>query len=236
MKDKLCIVAAVAIVALVVIGMWRIPSQHTDLNSNQLRILNDSVSHYRNKEGELISQRETLELTVSQFKSNLDRLEIDKEKLERQVGDLRRVNSVLRADLQASGTIAVSGTLEPRTTSDSFELSGVFSDSTEFIYVVDSLAITGMYDYLNDELRLRDIKGLSEISYRYNVSLEQVQYWKRDWLFGQRYAVVDLKLSDPNATITSLNHFQVKQVKRWWQRDVVKFGIGVFIGYKINNK
>jgi hypothetical protein len=74
--------------------------------------------------------------------------------------------------------------------------------------------LTASYDRDTDSLNLK-----------YNVALNQAQYWKRSWLLAPKRYFNDIFSDDPRVSINSVKRFTMAD------RKPKRFGIGAHVGY-----
>jgi hypothetical protein len=64
-------------------------------------------------------------------------------------------------------------------------------------------------------------------------SLSVVTGTKRKWFLGKETQTIDILHSNTNIETKSINHFEVRQNKKWFQSTVFKVGVGLVGGFLI---
>lgn len=186
------------------------------LKSNLL-IAKDSVHHLRGKNGELINRVGSMQLTVSDLKTQNQQLGLDKDILKKQVGNLNNLLSFYKGKINSKGTILsiVHDTV--------FIQKGISTHYKSFRYTNKYLYLDEFYNPLNDSIKIK---------YNYSTDFTYTTYYKPvGFLKFKKILVTDIVLTDPNASLingTSVSIIPPK--KKWYQTDLFKVGVGFVAG------
>jgi len=161
----------------------------------QLSTLNDSVSVYQNKAGELTYKLSVVEVDHSNLKESLAMANFDIKKLRENDINWRKINNALKLELAAAGHGETALT-------DSFYL--VKTDTIQYS------AFTWSNNFLNLQGSVQDERLFFDYKYKTGISIFQEQKRKE--------TVVSVMLTDPNASISTANSITVKHKKRIWER------------------
>lgn len=196
---------------------------------NNIRISRDSTKHFKDAHGQLVSEKETMELTAKDLKKQAYDLRIDQNRLNEQIGKQGKLISYYKGQLIARGHGEVKGV--DTTFWDNSVWDGL-NDSTQVVaqkFSFDNkfLKFSGLYNPLEDSLH---------IDYSYKVNFELTNYrTKRKYLIaGPRQTFADVRLSDPNAKMIDTQSILIKEppkkfYERWWFGAVVGFVGGVYL-------
>lgn len=217
-QKPLLIAAAVFILAtFIYIGIQHLRINHykdvSQLQAVELSTLNDSVSVYKSKTGELTYKLSSVEIDRGNLRRSLEFAGFDiKELRERDIA-WRKITSALRAQLAATGSGST-------TVTDTFRI-----EKTDTIY------FSKVADWSNSYLSLFNSKienSRLTFDYTYKTGIEILQTQKT-----RSATIVSVVLTDPNAAIVSANSITIKHKKRFWERGwvwaVVGFTGGVLI-------
>lgn len=174
------------------------------------------AKYYRDKNGDLVGQVKTHELTLNNLKEYGDQLGFDKKVLQDQVGNMKNLVAYWKGkagvrdtvETVLHDTILVQGADTVRGKSIKWKNKYLTLDGTVF----------------NDTLRL---------SYLYNVDFSLTAYRKPRGGFwkppGQ--LVTDIRFSDPNFKVDEFKGFVITEPrKRWYQTTGFKIGVGFVLG------
>lgn len=170
-----------------------------------------SVAHYyKNREGELIGQIKTHEVTIGELKEFKNDIGIEVDELKRQIGSLSRLVGRWQGRAQ-------------------------FIDwDTITVPVYDTIinqATLGKFEWNNNYLELRGLIGNKQVSLAYTYDLEfdfdLTSYWKGKNLFKKGTLVTDIKFSDQNMKVSEFKGIVIKQPpKKWYETRAFAFGTG----------
>jgi hypothetical protein len=187
-------------------------SDTNQLQSVELSVLNDSVFVYQNKAGELTYKLSVVEVEHSNLKESLDKAGFEIKKLKENDINWRKVNAALKLELEAAGH-------GETTVTDTFRIE---KTDTVYFQKVD--------DWSNNYLSLWNAKietGKLFFDYRYKTGVSIIPETKR------RETIVNVFLTDPNASITTANSITVKHKTRWYEKPwlwgLAGLGTGILI-------
>ncbi len=199
---------------------------------NNLRISRDSTKHFKDKHGQLVSEKETMELTINDLNKQAESLGIDKKRLKDQVGKQGQLLSYYKGQLNAKGTGDVKGV---DTTFWEDTVWDGLNDSTKvtaqrFRFDNKFLKFDALYDPLKDSLKLK---------YEYKVGIELTNYRTRRKFIvvGPRQTYADVRLSDPNAKMFDAQSILIKEPpKKFYEQWYFILGVGFVIGTVVTVK
>lgn len=195
-----------------------------------LKNVNDSafnVAHYYfSKNGELVGQVKTHELTIKQWKKYGAQLGFDVKDLKGQVGRSNRLVAHWKGKAGMKGgtvVIALKDTTIANSMDDSFDMDAEPVKAKAFEWSNKFLSLNGLVDLDSNKLALK---------YQYETDFSITAYYKAQGLFKKPQLVTDIWFEDDNMKVREFKGFVVKQPKkRFFQRWHVKVGIGIGIGY-----
>lgn len=212
------IILIISVILIAALFVW-IGIQHRKINrltdQNQLQavelsVLNDSVSVYRNKAGELTYKLISVEVDRDNLKKSLELAGFDIKLLKAKDIEWRRITNALKLRLETVGNG-----------------EAVLRD-TLIIAGRDSI-ITTDFRWSNNYLSLDGVVDIDRVkfSYFYRTGIEIIQAEKRN------KTVVSVSLADPNAAITSGNSITINRKTKWWEKPwlwgLAGLGAGVFL-------
>mgnify|MGYP004702099199 CR=1 FL=1 len=182
------------------------------LQSVEIATLKDSVKTIVHKNGQLSFRIEAAQIDKKDLKNALEIAGFDIKTLKEREIQYRKINSILRARLEASGNISTS-------VRDTFR-----------IFKTDTIRFQQVMDSSNGYLSIFDARIENQIldfNYRYKVSLDFFQETFKN------NTVISVMLTDPNAEITSANSIIVTHKKKFYQKPwiwtVTGFTAGILI-------
>ena len=175
------------------------------------KVWEDSVTYYKDKNGQLVSQKQSAVLTTRELEEVIEDLRIDKGELIDKVGKLNRLNLYYKGQLESSG----SGTIT--LTDTVIRVDTVYFDTKSFTWNNNYLKLKGLYYPKGDTI---------DFDYTYSTELELISYRKKKDVY-----VVDVRIMDDEAIITGQNSIVIDAgEKKWYQTDIFKFGMGILVG------
>lgn len=221
MKIKLISIALNIVLAILVFTSIRSCTINKDTIST-LSASYDSAYHkaeyYENKNGELIGQVKTHELTIDQWKDHAEQLGFDKDKLKMDNTKLKN----LVAHWQ--GKAAMKDTIKTTLYDTVYVDNGIPTVGRAFDWNNKYLFVNGVVD-----LELKNIT----IGYQYDVDFSLTAYRKpqRGFWKPPGQLVADIYFSDPNFKVSTFKGFIVKEEpKKWYQTTGFKIGVGAIGG------
>ena len=214
--NKFIVIIATIVISgfgLIIISQELKISRLTDQNQLQaveLSVLNDSVSVYRNKAGELTYKLISVEVDRDNLKKSLELAGFNIKQLKAKDIEWRRITNALKLRLETVGN----GEAVLR---DTLIIAGRDSIiSTDFRWSNNYLSLDGVVDI--DRVKF---------SYFYRTGIEIIQAEKRN------KTIVSVSLADPNAAITTGNSITILHKKKWYEKPwlwaVAGFTGGVFL-------
>lgn len=218
-----------AIVAIIVIILFALAfsflvSTISTLKSQKANLIysKDSsflvASYYKNKNGELVNQVNTYELTTKDLKQIGERLGFDNKQLKDQVGNLKNLVAHWKGQASTHG-------------SDTVRMS-----DTVYLDNVGNRVVTERFDWTNKYLSLNGtyFPETKRLAFQYNYDLggfDITSYYKSTGFLKPKQLVADIKFGDPNMKVTQFQGFVIEQPKKkWFQTKAFYFGIGVLGG------
>jgi len=188
-------------------------SDANQLQAVQLSTLQDSVSVFKSKTGELTYRLSSVAIEKDNLKRSLEFAGFDIKELRERDIKWRKVTAALRAQLSATGHVETD--IKP----DTFRISNT-----------DTIYFQKVSDWSNNYLSIYNgeivQKKLSfDYSYRTGISILQTQ--------NRSATIVSVALTDPNAAIVSGNSITIKHKKRIWERGCLWAAIGLTGGILI---
>lgn len=207
----------VLILILLIVAVTSI--RKCSINKDDIELLSlkpDAVIHYKNKNGEILSQIKTVELTNRQLKKYGDQLEIDNKELKKQIGSLTNLVGYWKVRAQSTGAIQVKG----------IDTTFVYIDrpvvGKKFYWTNKYLTLDQFYNPLNDTLHTK---------YNYSPSFDLTAYRKGKNLFRQGTLVADVKFQDQSIVVNNFSGILIKEEKkRWYETKVAAFAFGGVVG------
>lgn len=172
--------------------------------------------YYKNREGELIAQVKTHEVTISQLKDNEETLGIDNKKLKKQIGSLNN----LVAYWQGKGSVVYHDTIQ------TVLVDTVIQDKPfkVFQYEDTYLSAKGFIDNLDNKITL-------EYNYSLNFDFKITSYYKSTGFLKKKQLVTDIYFSDPHLKLSEFKGVVIKQPpKRWYETRGAAIGFGFVLG------
>lgn len=181
------------------------------------------ATYYRGKNGELIGQVNTHELTIKNLKELGDQLGFDNAALRDQVGKLNRLVAHWQGKAGMRDTIYATLT------------DTVYVDSTGIEVAGRSFKWNNQYLFINGLVMTDNV----QLSYLYEVDFSLTAYRKPQMGFwkppGQ--LVADIKFSDPKFRVTEFKGFVVTEPrKRWYETKGAAIGFGAILGFYLGTR
>lgn len=176
------------------------------------------AQYYKDKNGELVAQVKTFELTTSDLKKVGDELGFDKKRLESQVGNLKNLVGYWKGQASAHGgdTVLLRDTIYVTLRGDTIKAQKLNWTDTH-------LTLTGLY-------RPTDSKFSFDYSYDLG-GFEITAYRKRQGLFKPKQLVSDVRFGDENLKVTQFQGVVIKEEKKkFWETKGFAFGAGLVGG------
>jgi len=195
---------------------------------------NDSlfnVAHYyKNKNGELVGQVKTHELTIGQYKKFAAQLGFDNKELKKQVGKESRLVAHWKGKAEANGVILIG--LKDTTINTMDPTMDLFSDPI-------NIESAKTFEWSNKYLDLKGIISIDSnqlaLTYKYDTDFSITAYYKPQGLFKPKQLVSDIWFEDPNMKVREFKGFVIKEPKkRFTQTGLFKVSLGIGIGYGLS--
>lgn len=179
---------------------------------DNLRISRDSVKHFIDKNGQLVSQVQSMQLTASELKEQSEELGIDKKRLEKQVGNLNNLVLYYKGLAVSKGT---------GTTKAKDSIVTTIADNGDTVKRKAKTIKWNNGSLFLDETYFPDTDSM-KIAYQYKTGIELTAFYRRDFIFiGKKNLFVEVKFTDPNASMVDAQAVKVdlppkKWYERWW--------------------
>lgn len=223
----------IVILVLILMGSVRQCSVKSDDNrllQNAFDSTFNVAKYYKKKNGELVGQVKTHELTIDQYRKFSAKLGFDNKELKKQVGKESRLVSHWKGKAEASGVMVISlkdsaiNTLDPTMDLSSepinIETAKVFKWSNKY------LDLDGIISLDSNQLALR---------YKYQTDFSITAYYKPQGLFKSKQLVTDIWFEDPNMKVREFKGFVIQQPKkRFIETGLFKVSLGIGIGYGLS--
>jgi hypothetical protein len=211
-----------AIFCVLSVRTCSVNKQDKEALETSVGILEAQVKEYKGKNGELVSQVQTHELTIAQLKDYGSKLGFENSSLKKQVGKLNNLVGYWR--VQAS-------------VRDTFTMV-----STDTVYLKDNKPVKAKaFHYSNNYLVLDQLyhpdDGTMSTLYDYKIDLELTVYRKGKSLFNSGTLVSDIRFKDQNLSVTEMKGVVIREPKKaWWQTGAAKLVFGLGLGYIIGTQ
>lgn len=190
------------------------------LQSVELSILSDTVSVYKEKNGDLTFKIAAVEIEKGNLKQSLGIAGLDIKSLKAKNIKWRNINNALRLKIESSnkGIASLRDTFYITTNKDSLNISKPDTiPAKSFEWTNNYLSLNGS---ISDSLRF---------DYKYSTNVDMLQTRRKN------STIVSVILSDPNASIVSGNNITIKPSKQWWNKWWIWGLAGVTTGIIISN-
>jgi hypothetical protein len=187
-------------------------TKENQLNTVELSTFKDIVAVHESKTGELTYKLSVVEISHSNLKKSLELSGFEIKKLKEKDIAWRKVNSALRMQLAATGTVSANLT-------DTFRI-----ENTDTVY------FSKFEPWSNNFLSIYDgeiVKKKLTFEYGYQTGISIIQEPRR------KETIVNVFLTDPKAEITTANSITVKHKKRIWEHGWLWAAIGLTGGILI---
>lgn len=220
---------------------WYMTNQETKDLRNNLNATNSELTTYRDANGRLIAEKQSLNVTVSSLIENGQLMGVNVEELKKEVGNLK--NLVARVEIQgkANGT-ALTQINEGKITKES--LAELLRNSTDtnninLTDLPDSLDVEN-FEWTNDYITLNgvlfkspdEVKKYAVIDYEYNPKkITATLYEKRVKLFKPKETTVKIQFDDPNFIVNDATSIVIKKdPPKFYETTGFKVGAGFVVG------
>lgn len=185
-----------------------------DVLQNANSKLFNEATYYKKKNGELVGQVYTQEVTINQLKKYGETLGFDVKELKKQTGNLNRLVSHWKGKAGIRDTVFIQ-------VKDTIIMNNV--EAKNFTYSNTFLNLTGTLNLENNGLAL---------DYTYQSEFEITAYYKKRGLFKSPQLVTDIYFADPNMQVREFKGFVVQEKPRGFFKTpagqlVIGFGAGL---------
>ena len=176
------------------------------------------AKYYQTKNGELVGQIKTHEGTIEQLRQYGEQMGFEVERLQNQVGNLKRLVGHWHGKAQLKDTFRI-------TLHDTVYLRN------------NSPTFAKKLDWSNEYMTMKGILegNQFDMNYEYNVDFRITAYYKPTGFLKPKQLVTDIYFSDPNMRVQEFRGFVVEQPKIGFfhtKFGVVTVGVGAFaLGY-----
>jgi len=220
---------------------WYMTNQDAKNLKTNLNAVNSELITYRDENGRLIAEKQSLNLTVNELIENGNLMGANLDELKAEVGNLK--NLVSRVEIQGktngvalseinNGKITKDGLVELlKNTSDTndIDLTNLPDtlDSESFSWTNDYLTLNGVSFKSPD-----DIKKMVAIEYEYNPKkITATVFRKRTKIFKPKETTVKISFDDPNFIVNDVTSIVIKEdPPKFYETTGFKVGAGFVIG------
>lgn len=213
-------IIVVVVIGLLFVGnVWNVVKNRklrsqTQLQAVELSTLKDSVSSFKDENGQLVSKLASTEVEKRNLKESLELIGLDVKKLKEQNVKWRKITEVLTLKLESTGS-------GESTVIDTFYIEKNTTDTVRYTHIGD---------WTNNYLSLYNARIQSDkftFDYRYNAGINLIIEGKR------RSPVVTATLTDPNANITHGKSISVPFKTKWYEKPWLWGAAGFLTGILI---
>lgn len=195
----------IGILILIIISMLFSKCENDKTNASTISALQSENSNYKLKNGQLVTSQKTAILTQSELKEQLKKNKTELE-LAKKFVQIKTFTKYITNTKIDSIKIAYKDSIPCN-----FERIGaIFTDEYNLEYKSNQKGIT-----------------ISEMAIPDSVLI--ATGYKRKWILGAKTQTFDITHSNKFVMSEQVQHFEVKEKKKFWQTDVFKIGIG-FLG------
>jgi len=190
-----------------------------------LEISNQTTQYFENKNGELVAEKEAIQLTADQFKKNGEDLGFENKRIKETVGRMNRLVSDLQGKLRVARNISNIPMIEEIVSDTTINEGGE-------VIVIDTKTQT--FDFKDDYLEFdgKIMGGELFFNYMYNVDFSVTTFWKPTGFLKPKDLVIDVVFKDPNARVLDLKSIVIKpERKKFYETTWFKVGVGFVGGY-----
>jgi hypothetical protein len=191
-------------------------SQEKEMLSRDLKITNDSIHYFKLKNGTLVAEKESYQLSIKDYKKLVVNSRQSQKDLKKRIGNLNRLNSDLKIQLTTKDDIQLPVTDTVVIVKHDTIKAGSLHFHDRF------LTLNGLY--LDDSLKL---------SYQFRTGLDIATYWKDNGLFKPRSLFVNVVPDNPHVTIYGLDNYLITEQKKFYQDNKFWFGLGFLAAFII---
>lgn len=187
------------------------------------------ANYYKTKNGELVGQVKTHQITIGQLKKYGEDIGFQINDLTKQVGNANRLVAHWRgkAHMSGSATVALKDSIVK-----SSDLMDLTTDGTE------TVTIGKYFAWSNNHLELDGFISVDSnqisINYKYSTDFTLTAYRKPQGLFKPRQLVADIWFDDPNMKVREFKGFVIQEPRRrFYQTSLFQVSIAVGAGFLI---
>lgn len=211
--NKVLIFSVILGIVLVLWGLnYRIKSlkKANELQAIEISTLNDSVSSYKSKNGDLTFKIKSVTVENANKRKALEAAGFEIKELRARDIKFRDVISALNAKLDATGNG-----------------STIIKDT---VYIVKGDTIKSSFYKWNNGFLFLDgtiVDNKNDFQYKYKAKLSILNESKKN------ENIISIYIDDPNAEITNSNSITIKNKKKWWESQWLYGAAGLGLGYVI---
>jgi hypothetical protein len=188
------------------------------------------AKYYQTKNGELVGQVNTHEMTIGQLKRYGGEMGFRVKELEQQVGNSNRLVAHWRGKANMSGAAVVAlsdvNSFDPSMDlsgeSINLEMPGALNDK-QFTWGNNHLQLNGIVDFDSSLVKIR---------YQYSTDFSLTAYRKPQGLFKRPQLVADIWFDDPNMKVREFKGFVIQEPRRrFYQTNLFRVSIALGAGF-----
>lgn len=200
------IITVLVIAVLFLMSFALVQCEENKTATANIDALNSEITTYKLTNGQLVSSKQSLELTKLQLEDLVISKDAELEDLVKHFSKIKTITKVI-TEIKID-TIEVPFAVEIPCDFERYDL-------------VDTKHYSFNYNLTN--------KGFNISNLKIPDSLSIVTGTKRKWFLGKETHTIDITHSNPNIKTTALNHYEITNQKKWYQKDVVKMTASVVL-------
>lgn len=202
------IIAGLVIFSFIAVNRCQKNASNAEFN---MSMVNDTIRHYQDREGNYIAQVKTLQGTVGQLKENAEALGLDLKAIKKQVGSLHNLVAFYKAKAEIINVVTIN------------------NHDTVYVDSAGNEIPTRLFTWSNQWMRIKGESNAfsTKLEYKYSIEWELVTYMKKSGFLGlgKSTMVSDLKFTDPSVQTREFKAIQVPYKKsifeKWWLHEII---------------
>lgn len=194
------------IVILVLVCIVWVHCENSKVNEATIDAQNSEISNYKLKNGQLVTSKKFAILTEKQLKQQILSKDNELKELSKKFAKVKAVTKTITVTKIDSVDVP----FEVKIPCDFERSDSVVDKHYSFDYAVN-------------------LNGLKIKNLTIPDSISIVTGSKRKWFLGKETLTIDITHSNPNIQETSLQHYEIRNKKKWYQTDGAKMGGAVIL-------